>query len=489
MHRTMLATLVLLCAWISSTAYAAGAPNDIWRVGRYPAERAILLTSQNNPLGTDSPAPPGINDLNIESPMLARLAGAVGVLDARAIRRLPSTVSGAARSTDPNLVNARRRLIVRLIARGDSKDVEILHAPNGQAAARELIEGGMNTAVWLDRSAFDGIISATGHYQGSIANPSQEHEPGEGFEFAHPLTSGWFHMTSPLLGKRMFPGKRVRVRGSFRALDRETLTCRLPRGYDPRSPAGLLVWIDPTDIGEPPTQLHAAADELNLIIVGARDAPNDRFVADRMQLAFDGIATACERFHVDESRIYVTGMSGGGRASSMLWLAFPDVFAGAVPIVGLNHYRKISVEGKDMAAGMGHPSGWQLKVLKTRRIAPMTGPIDSNYEEMKIRSRQLESDGFDIHFFDYEDMGHTMPTAARFYDAIAWVDEPWQIAREEAIADADELLRQYKDRFTDARRSRLARAREMLVEITRLAPWSDPAWEAVDLLAQSDAGE
>ncbi len=479
MARAHVAIIAILCSWLGGFT-REHAPQDIWRVGRRVPERAILLTDPSSTLGLENDD--AIDSFTLESPMLARLAGAAGVLDRDAIRRLPGTVIGAARSTDPDLLDSERRLIVRLIARDASKDVEILHAPNGRAAARELSEGGMGTAVWLDRSAFDGIISTTGHYLGPIENAALPHETGEIFELAHPLTTGWFHMTSPLLGKRMFPGMRVRVRGSFRELDREILTCRLPKGYDPRNPAGLLVWIDPTDIGEPPTQLHAATDELNLIIVGARNAPNDRFVADRMQLGFDGVATACERFHVDESRIYLTGMSGGGRASSMLWLGFPDVFAGAVPIVGLNHYRQITVDGKDMAAGSGRPSGWQLHTLKTRRIAPMTGPIDFNYEEMRIRSTQLENDGFDIRFFEYEDMGHTMPTAPRFYDAMAWVDEPWQIARDESIAKARELLAQYEERFSQGSAARLPRACEMLVEITRIAPWSEPAWEAVELL-------
>ena len=83
-------------------------------------------------------------------------------------------------------------------------------------------------------------------------------------------------------------------------------------------------------------------------------------------------------------------------------------------------------------------------------------------------------------------MGHTMPTSARFYDAMAWVDEPWREHRRESISKAKELLEAFKAGFNEGPASKLPKAREMLVEITRMAPWSEPAWEAAAILEGMD---
>lgn len=430
--------------------------------------------------------------------MLARLAGSWGVIEGDEAKRLPTIALEAARATEPRIMSANVRMVLRLRSPRGERDVEILLAPDGSAAARfREAPDALPIIVWIDRAALARALRASGHYAGPVARESPEQTPvesanaddeddaapGEVFELAHPLTSGWEMMTSRVLAQRMFQGMNAFIRGSERDLSRETFLCRLPKGYDPRRPAGLLVWIDPGDLGDPPVQLHAAADALNMVIVGARDASNDRVVVDRMQLVFDGIANVCDRFHIDETRIYVTGMSGGGRVSSMLWAAFPDVFAGAVPIVGLNHYREVTIKGEKMAAGFSRPRGAQHRALQSRRLAAMTGPIDFNYEEVRVRASQMSEDGLMVRLLEYADMGHTMPTPERFYDALSWVDEPHREARDDSLARATKALEDFRLEFGDA--GDLPRAGvEMLTEITRIAPWSDPAWEAAGILRE-----
>lgn len=482
-----------LGAWLLVAMFllrpALGAPRDIFLIkGQPPTSFEILDPASRVAAGAGA------------SDMLARVAGSWGVVEGDDARRLPSIALEAARATDPGILSARVRMVLRVRALRGERDVEILLAPDGRAAARHRESpDALATIVWVDRAALARTLRATGHYAGAImpeATPSANgdlepapHEDdggpaaGEVFELARPLTPGWEMMTSRVLAQRMFQGMNAFIRGSERDLSRETLLCRLPKGYDPRRPAGLLVWIDPGDLGDPPVHLHAAADAMNMVIVGARDASNDRVVVDRMQLAFDGVATVCDRFHIDESRIYLTGMSGGGRVSSMLWAAFPDVFAGAVAIVGLNHYREVTISGEKLAAGFSRPRGPQHKALQTRRLAAMTGPIDFNYEEIRVRARQLIDDGLTVRLFDYPDMGHTMPTPERFYDALSWVDEPHRQARDEAIDRATRAMDEFRQRFGESGPLPEAGA-ELLRDITRIAPWSEPAWEAAAILDQ-----
>jgi len=305
--------------------------------------------------------------------------------------------------------------------------------------------------------------------------------PGEPFEVPHPYVAGWHTVDEALIDERIYRDQRVRIEGMSRRLSEQTLIARLPRG-EARTPLGLVVWIDPSDRGVPPGSLHRALDELHLIAVGARSMGNTTPVMDRFQLVFDAIATIERRHRIDRTRIYAVGMSGGGRASSMLWGVFPDVFAGAVPIVGLNSYKRAMVPGKGMApAGFSRPPGHLFALLKTRRLAPMTGPPDFNHDQMQAYASGLKLDGHAVRMFVYDDMGHEMPTPDRFLDAMAWVDEPARTAALDALARARVALDRALARFgSDSPSS--PEHREALVEVTRIAPWSAPALRAAEMI-------
>ena len=136
---------------------------------------------------------------------------------------------------------------------------------------------------------------------------------------------------------RLNAGRPTELPPTDRYLPDEQLFIRLPAGYTPRRPAGLVVWIDPTDSGRPPEGFSPAADAMNLIMIGAADAGNPRLATDRYQLALDAVASASSRFHIDPARVYVTGVAGGGGISSGRAVVLPDRFAGRVASVGVNH--------------------------------------------------------------------------------------------------------------------------------------------------------
>src|SRR5436190_9817436 len=151
-------------------------------------------------------------------------------------------------------------------------------------------------------------------------------------------------------------GRKATIEGAERDLEEEKFSVRLPRGYGPRQPAGLLVWVDAGPSGRPPAPFAAALDELGIACIGAGSSGNNRLVSTRYQLALDAVATAERKFHIDPRRLYVTGVSGGGRVSSMLLGCFPEVFAGAVPIVGISFYENVPIgTGKFWPAGYGKP--------------------------------------------------------------------------------------------------------------------------------------
>ena len=65
----------------------------------------------------------------------------------------------------------------------------------------------------------------------------------------------------------------------------------VPRDYDPGSPAGLLVFISPTDSGKMPRRYQSVLDEKNLIWIGANFSGSRVRVARRVSLALLGDRT------------------------------------------------------------------------------------------------------------------------------------------------------------------------------------------------------
>ena len=97
--------------------------------------------------------------------------------------------------------------------------------------------------------------------------------------------------------------------------------------------------------------------------------------------------------------------------SSLLTLTFPEIFAGAVPIVGIaTHGTLDDPRDRHRLPYFSRPRGALLRLARQRRMAVVTGPLDENYEEMKIRSEMLNDDGFDlVTFVDVPGMAHTLP--------------------------------------------------------------------------------
>jgi hypothetical protein len=178
-------------------------------------------------------------------------------------------------------------------------------------------------------------------------------------------------------------------------------------------------------------------------------------------------------------------MSGGGKCSSILLTITPEVFAGAVPIVGLTSWHTVQLpDRKYLPRGFAKPTGPRLALLKTRRIAGITGDKDFNQFEMLERTRMLALDGLQARIDDLPGLDHEMPTPAQFAEAQRWADEPQREAAQRALAKAEDLLAAHIHRHGEGPPA-TREARASLVAITQAAPWSDPAWTAAGWLGFS----
>lgn len=426
-------------------------------------------------MGSSDPMP---SDL-ARSPMLSQLLGIARELNARAINTLRKEMSEL---TELEL-DSQPFAIMRLTRGKATHDISIHRIDQRQLAFVNETdpESNLSQAWTVDAEVFESI----GLNQAMLADIEKQ-------SIIKPLRSDTLEQpyfeSDITLDSRT---RRARFKQNYpqltRELHKERIRIRLPQGdssdQDNPLPPGLLVWISPTPNGQIPRIFAKACDELNLIAIGVDNNGNEQQITDRLQNHLDSIATVAAKFQIDERRIYATGMSGGGRCTSIFQQTFPEIFMGSVPIVGLDSYHKTPTgnPGLFWEARFGRPSAQSFKLLKDRRIAAITGSMDFNAPEMKTRSQQMKRDGLNIRLDIIEGMGHTMPDEDQFLDALAWVDEMQQ----EQIAVSNAKAQKSLDQYTSRNGNGVAedsRSRRQLIQITIDAPWSPSAWEAAKIL-------
>ncbi len=458
-------------AALFATGPALGAPSaSVFRIdGHRPVGAVISIGDSWDP------------SLPLATPM-GRLAA--GVLDAYDRRSIGKLLRCATRQVLPPDARGRRVAVIQLLGREGAEDprLEVVHLTDGSWGARA-IEQETGDGVLLDQELFEAIVSRWPMYRGGFETPSEPDSTGRSMTLDPPYVAGSVTLDPEVQKHRLYRGMPIRRVAPDRVLDSETMHVRVPAGYDPRRPAGLVVWSSPTPRGAIPREFGPALDELNMLCIGSDNTGNDRDVPDKFQMVFDAVATARARYHIDDRRIYITGMSGGGKVSSILAVCFADVFAGAVPIVGFGCYSSLDDSwGQHRNPYYAKPRGRLLQLARAHRMALMGGPPDFNYREMSERAARLEADGFtNIRFFSYPDMAHVMPTASRFADALRWIDEPRRRVRLEETARAATLLTAYHDTRDDAA-PRTRADRDALAEVIEAGPWTDAAWSALELL-------
>ncbi|MEM8875189.1 MAG: PHB depolymerase family esterase [Planctomycetota bacterium] len=210
-------------------------------------------------------------------------------------------------------------------------------------------------------------------------------------------------------------------------LANERFHLRVPDTREPNGePFGLLVWISPTPDGRVPPNYEAALDKHRLIWVSAHNTGNDRNLMQRLGLALDAAYNVPFQYDIDPERVYVAGLSGGGRCASHLGVNYSDIFRGALPIIGCNFYREVeppSRPGKLWRA-FHAPTPGMKKLAAMQPLVIVTGSGDGNREQCHTYAQAYEADGFTaVTYIEVQGMGHTYPPAETFDKALGHLDE------------------------------------------------------------------
>ncbi len=417
------------------------------------------------------------------SPMLARLNGVAATLDKDSMRQLRRS----ARGTPAEGSTGSRWWVVHLESDGEVASVEIVRTEEGWIA-RSLTSPGDSARL---RGRWFAELAAV--WQAAGADRAEELVPGRAQTLGQPYVEGAVRLERDVMADRFgaTAGENAPLSGVTRVLGEERMWVRLPVRYDAARPAGVLVWVSPSDEGRAPRAFGGALDELNIIACGFDNAGNFRKtrdgsthgIVDRLQLMFDALQTVRAGFSVDDERVYISGFSGGGRVSSILTGTFPEVFRGAVPIVGLDSYRIAEMHtGQYAPAHYPKPRGDRWELFKARRMWALTGSEDFNLVEMRSRVKDMEADGLQVRLHSTPGMKHAqMPAEQTVREALFWVDEPAREAMEAGWVRADALwgayVAEHGEKPVPGEAPRLA-----LIEITRVGPFGESAWKAAKLL-------
>lgn len=244
----------------------------------------------------------------------------------------------------------------------------------------------------------------------------------------------------------------------------------VPKEYDGSEAYGLLVFIHPNNTIDTKRFYGQAIKDVlakrKLIWISYDKAGNDILPNVRLGLALDAAHNAVKRYNIDEERVYVSGLSGGGRMTCMAGIYYPQVFTGAVPIVGTLYFRDVKIpDDPDLRAlikpeppegvsawprALFKPSNKKLeKMKKEQRWVLLAGETDYNMPQMRAHFEQgFERDRFELaHYLEVKGMGHNYPDAKWYARALELLEQGGEEAGD--IKPADERTQRLAQRRLD----------------------------------------
>ncbi|MGA2501003.1 MAG: PHB depolymerase family esterase [Tepidisphaeraceae bacterium] len=281
-------------------------------------------------------------------------------------------------------------------------------------------------------------------------------------------------------------------------LKNETFELYVPRSYTGQDRWGLLVWISPGPGGQAPQDLYGLLDKHKLLWAGPNKAGNERIPWIRIGLALDAAHNMKAKYKIDENRVYIAGVSGGGRVSSMIGVAFPDVFQGGIYIIGTNFYRDVpTADGKYWRKTFGAPPAAIFTLARKRsRHVILEGETDMNRDQAKANFEQFKADGFQhVTYLEAPGVGHQRPSPEWMEKAILALEAPppadlpikpttAPAAATKAADDGDEAAKLLRMAKVYLQNDMKPQARDRLEKITREFPSSPSAKEAKKLLEE-----
>jgi predicted esterase len=205
----------------------------------------------------------------------------------------------------------------------------------------------------------------------------------------------------------LFPAAELPGLTTTLAVDRAlSFRVRIPQNA---ALSGVLVFVKPTNSGDLPPDWAAVLDRRNLIWIAANDFGNEQPRAQRVLVAMAAVKLIESTTTVDTRRVYIAGMSGGGRIASTIITRFPRRFTGALYIVGADPWTSAEQP--------------LLPRIAANRYVFVTGSRDFNRSEMKRLFSKYQAAGVTRSLLmDLPGFAHEYPNADQLAQAIEFLD-------------------------------------------------------------------
>jgi predicted esterase len=211
----------------------------------------------------------------------------------------------------------------------------------------------------------------------------------------------------------LFPADRVSQFATILPADHivrwQLLAPDIAAATSERQALGTMIFVSPTHSGAPSKEWIEVLERRNLVYVAADDFGNSKPTAQRLLAALMGLALVQRDFRIDAKRIYVAGMSGGGRVASQAITRFPQLFSGALYIVGVDFWTD-----REQAL---------IPDIISKRYVFLTGSKDFNRRDTRRVYEKYRSAGArTVLLMDLPGYGHENPNAAQLDQALLFLD-------------------------------------------------------------------
>jgi predicted peptidase len=183
----------------------------------------------------------------------------------------------------------------------------------------------------------------------------------------------------------------------------------VPKSYSVDTPPGLVVYVSSTEKGGPPRDWNDMLQEYNLIWIGANKSGNDWPVPERMLKAMIAPMVVAKSYAINPERVYVAGLSGGGKTATRVATARPEIFKGGVYMAGTVFWDD-NVPPK-------------IDLIRQNYHVFVIGSNDSTLLETKLTYNDYKKAGVEnSKLIVINNFRHRMPAVEYFEKAIVYLD-------------------------------------------------------------------
>jgi hypothetical protein len=191
--------------------------------------------------------------------------------------------------------------------------------------------------------------------------------------------------------------------------ERITWEMFVPETYDVKKPAGLLVNVSPMSSGEIPRQWKSVLEEHNLIWISANESGNRVLVTRRVLYAIIAPNIVTKSYAIDRERMYLSGLSGGGKVASMVAIDYANTFRGAIYNCGVEVW-----DGDEPR---------MIDAVRKNRYVFVTGEYDQALGRTKSVYRRYRKAGIEnSKLMVINKMTHRNPDRHEFEKAVLYLD-------------------------------------------------------------------